>query len=1287
MDAARWQRLNDLFHAAVGHAAGERQAWLERVCADDVLLIDEVTRLVRAHERTNALGPLTESLGTVTVPAAGEAPPIASAFFGTDRFTVRRLLGAGGMGIVYEVHDRTRDEIVALKTLLRTSAAAIYRLKREFRSLADVAHANLVALYELHVEDAHCFFTMELINGVGFADYVRAVAGESLRAERARSGFRQLVHGVSELHRRGKLHRDIKPSNVLVTPDGRVVILDFGLIADLQLQDALSGERIAGTPAYMSPEQALGATASESSDWYSVGVTLYEALAGHVPSDTTGLDSSAAGGESDLTLPSGLAEVPDDLRAVCQGLLRREPARRLTGADALLKLDRGTLPASTVTTQRPQVRDTAFVGRQAQLDILDHAFRTIREGRAATVYVSGPSGIDKSALVHQFLSHVRAHEHVVLLSGRCYEHESVPYKALDGVVDSLSHYLAALPRGNADALLPRDVPALAQVFPVLMRVQAVAAAPWRDRDLPDPPVLRRRAFAALRELLARIADRQPVIVYIDDLHWADADSAVLLEELLRPPASPAVLMVVCFRSEEVEAKPFLRAPLERTGVDTALPLSLGPMADEEACALIASVVPGEASVTQDERLQITREAGGNPFFLEQLARHLAIAPGERGRARTLTDVLDARVRELPPGARDFLETLAVCARPMAPSLVCEACGLGGDERPFVALLRAAKLVRSSGSAERLEIYHDQIRNALAEQVSVEGILRIHQRMVQTLMARRIDDPEALFEHCRGAGDRDGASMHADLAARKAEAALAFDRAAVFYGHALALAPQAAARAAWKEALATALANAGRPADAADAYLDAAAGSRRLQRVELERRAAEQLLIGGHMERGVKVLRTVLEAVGMRMAPDGHAALASLMIRRAQLRWRGLTFVERSASQVPVEDLLRIDTCWSAMSGLAMVNNVRAADFETRHLILALNAGEPYRVARAFAAEAAFAAIGGGPVRQRAEEMAERALEMSGHLANPRATALCAVATGLAALMVGEWKQASILSERAVHLLRDRCTGVTWELGMAQASWLTALSYQGQLQDVADRIPGVVTAARDSGNLFVETSTRTRALTIVELAADDPDEAERQADEVMARWSHSEWDHQQFNYMVARSMTALYRCRGDAAWRCVTENRAALRGSLLLRAQLLRVEASYLRGRCALAVAASGRERRAFLAVARGEAHRIVRERRRWSDPLAKLLSAGVASGEGRPDLAADRLAAAADEFDLADMNLYAAVARRRLGQILGGDRGQDLVRQADLFMTAHSVRNPARMTRMFAPGFPDELSG
>ena len=820
--------------------------------------------------------------------------------------------------------------------------------------------------------------------------------------------------------------------------------------------------------------------------------------------------------------------------------------------------------------------------------------------------------------------------------------------------------------------MPRDVAALAQLFPVMMRVDAVAAAPrreGRDGERPDPPILRRRAFTALRELLARIADRSPVVVFIDDLHWADADSAVLLEDLLRPPDAPAVLMVACFRSEEAEAKPFLLAPFAPGAVDMAVPLSLGPMTDDEARTVIESVMPADTPTGRDDCLLIAREARGNPFFLEELARDLAMTPVAPAHGRTLADMLDRRLRELPSGARRFLETLAVCARPISPSLVFQASGLAGNERPLVALLRSAHLVRSSGSAERVEIYHDRIREALEAQLPVDDVQRVHRAMVETLEARHIDDPEALFEHALGAGARDRALTHAVHAAKKADAALAFDRAALFYRHALDLAPGGAPHLEWKEARATALANAGRPAEAAEAYLDAAADAERLHRAELERRGAEQFLIAGHIDRGVDVMRGVLGAAGMWLPRSPRTAFASLLLHRAQLRWRGLAFVERDASQVPAETLLRIDACWSVLTGLALVDSIRAWDFETRHLLLALKAGEPSRIARAFAIEVSFAALAGGPSRQRASEFAERAQAMAERLGHPHAVALSTLAAGGAAMLVGEWRKARLLADRGLSLLRDRCTGVTWELNAAQTIAVGSLLYQGDFGEVWRRLPGLVAAAHDSGNLYMETELRTRMLSLAYLAADDPDGGEREGVLSMERWGHRQFDRQRHNVLRASALRALYRGDGDAAWRLLDENSRAIRRSLLFRTQFLRLETSYLRACCALAAAAARRDAPALLAVARHEARRLAREGMRWSDPLSRLVSAAVARAEGDTAVAAQRLAAAADGFDLADMNVYAAsrpapagrTARRRARPRADtpGGRGHDCPRRQE----------------------------
>jgi len=1291
MDADRWQRVDDLFQAAIARAGEERRAFLNEACAGDDGLRHELDRLVRAHERSRGFLEIPIAAEALRILAAAEdqssvqstltAFRTGTAFRGTDRFAVRRQLGAGGMGVVYEVHDRVRGEVVALKTFLRARAADIYRLKREFRSLADVAHPNLVSLYELVVEGADCFFTMELVHGVNLVEYVRApTATPAIRAERVRHVFRQLVEGIGALHRRGKLHRDIKPSNILVTPDGRVVILDFGLASDVVPDDAAAGESLAGTPAYLAPERRPGVLPSEGHDWYSVGVTLYEALTGRLTFDGSLEDVLRRKREADPCPPAEIApDVPDDLNALCIGLLRRDPVQRMSVQQAAQILQRDSV-SSGEAHPPPADKEPPFVGRHWQLDGLETALRKVKLGTAAAIYVHGPSGIGKSALIQCFLDRVLSREPVVVLRGRCYEYESVPFKALDGVIDSLSQLLSSLPRSQSDPLLPPDLMALLRLFPVMQRVEASASIRRSEQQHTDPLVLRQRAFTALRELLTRLAARQPLVVYIDDLHWADADSAVLLEELLRPPQAPPILTIACLRTEEIASKPFLQALLERTGSKAGTGLPLEPMTDDEARALLAFALGVGVSVGGETLLQIAREAGGNPFLLRQLAGYLAADP-TRGHRVTFAEMLDERVRALPREGQRFLETLAICGRPMAPDLVCDACGASIEKQSLVAMLRASHFIRSSGSSERVETYHDRIREALAAQMAPGAVRQIHALMVQALVARGSDDCEALYAHYRGAGDHMGASTQAALAARKAVAALAFDRAASFYRCAIELAPDSPVRFEWKQGLAGALANAGRSTEAADVYLDAAGGADQTRRVELQRRAAEQMLIGGHIDRGLDIARAVLREVGIRLATTPHMALASFLVRRAQLRWRGLEFVRRDVDRIPSEDLLRIDTCWSVTTGLTLVDSIRAADFHTRHLLLALDAGDMYRIARGMALEVGFSAVIGGPNMRRTLKLIERAHAMAERVGHPHAIALSTLAAGMAAYLVGQWSKATLLCERALVILRDQCVGVTWELNCAQNFLLGSLLYEGKLHEVSRQLPILLANAREHGNLYFETELRTR-MTLVWLAANHPDEGEQQANDVMKRWSHEGFHRQHYNHVLARVQTELYRGRAQPAWQLIAENWAAIKRSHLLRVQWARIEAAYVRGRCALLMVANGRDARGFLSVARGEVRRIEREKMPWSDPLGLLMSAAVAYLEGDAEAAECRLVGALDGFDRAKMKLYAAVARRRLGTLMNDDGGRELVRRAEDWMASQDIKEPALMTQLIAPGFP-----
>ena len=673
----------------------------------------------------------------------------AQNFKAPARFTIQRRLGSGGFGVVHEAYDRERQTVVALKELTRNDPTALYRFKREFRTLSDLAHPNLVTLYELIAEQDQWLLAMELIRGVNFLDYVHnaqpfgAVPGFSstpsasetaptvagadpvdgiggerpirprFRPDLLRSGLRQLVDGVRHLHHHGILHRDIKPSNVLVTKDGRVVLLDFGLATELTVEQQADTLRIAGTPEYMSPEQAAGTPLTEASDWYSVGVVLYLALTGHPPFSGSFQDVLMDKQQREPIPPRELVRnLPDDLESLCRDLLRRDPAARPSGVDIVGRLSEESSAPVRSETQSRSSKAHPFVGREHQLAVMREAYQAARGGKAVTLYLRGSSGMGKTALVRHFLHTIRDNdEEVVVLAGRCYEQEAVPYKALDSLVDALAEYLRGLPRADAESLLPRGMWTLARMFPVLQRVDAVMATPRPIAEIRDSHELRRRASAALREMVSRLAKRHPLILFIDDLQWGDVDSASLLTDLLRPPDPPALLVIACYRGEEAETSPVLRTllmlqPNSDTGDVKAV--DVGELSPTEADELVHSLA-GDDHVSNGRADVIARESGGHPFFIDQLVRYGQSDPTET----SLDSVLLGRAARLPATARALLEVTAVAGRPIDVAVANKAADLESGDYDVVTALRAGQFVRTRVTSTReIEPYHDRVRETI-----------------------------------------------------------------------------------------------------------------------------------------------------------------------------------------------------------------------------------------------------------------------------------------------------------------------------------------------------------------------------------------------------------------------------------------------------------------------------------------------------------------------------------------------------------------------------------------------
>jgi serine/threonine protein kinase/tetratricopeptide (TPR) repeat protein len=1238
------------------------------------------------------------------------------AAFASKRFEIVRTLGEGGMGIVYEALDRERGGRVALKTLRNASAEHLARLKREFRAMQDVQHTNLVALRELVCEDQRWFLTMDLVDGVDFIQFVQATplvepmapssedtsmsgSAPTIRMAaphedapvfddaRLRAALRQVTEGLLALHAVGMVHCDIKPSNVLVRRDGRVVVLDFGLVAETRT-DATTIEG-AGTPTYMAPEQASGHVGPEA-DWYAVGVLLYQALTGRVPFNGPALQVMMRK-QSEMPIPPSAigVGVPPDLDALCTALLRFKPGERPNGGAVLRHLGGAPRPseASASRTLTP-----TFVGRAKELGELADALRESRSEGFAIV-VEGESGVGKSRLVRRFTEQILIEDpRTVVLAGRCYERESGPYKAFDGVMDMLARLLARMPEVDARAFLPTRPAPLAQVFPVLQRVPAIADAVRRPAPALDPLEVRSRAFGALRETLTRIGDSRTFVVVIDDAQWADDDSLALLAELTRAPDRPRLLLIATVRNATMGNESALLLNDEHTAMrlDRALGaavrhIALGPLSRQEARELASNLIEraGAGSVQTMDADAIAAEARGHPLFIDVLARQTVQADGSVAFQARLEDALGAELSALDGDAREVVETVALAAAPLAQRVVQRAAPISPDHfAGAVQRLRIAHLVVTSGARgdDPIEPYHDRVRAAVFATLTDARRIEVHRAIARALERETGADPAALAFHWREAGDLVSAARFSVSAGDRAVQALAFDRAAVLYESALASRDAGDPdRRALLVKLGGALESAGRGKRAADVFHLAAEGASATRALDLRRRAAEQLLRSGHFDEGVEALERVLASVGVHLPKTPLGAMVSLLLFRIVLLVRGLRYRERDTTEVSEQALVRLDTCWSASFGLVMSDHVRGAALHARTLLAALRLGESYRVATALGAEVAYSAARGGPWA-RVESVVIRATMAAERSGQPRAIAWTLGATGAANYLHGRWRTTVDLCDRACDQLAT-ASGVAWELDSVRFFGINALAQLGELRTLAQRSSSCLREAGDRGDLYATVNLRIGFGNLRWLVADDSEEARKQIDDAMAQWSKQDFHLEHYYELLARTNLDLYAGGPREAHRRVVRRWRALSRSLLpWRIQLTRINCWHLRARASLAVAAVGDDREAMLRATLADAARIEREEMPWATPLAQMLRAGVAQVRGDAARAASLLRKSIAGFRATDMALHASVARRALGALIGGDEGKTLVTEANAWFAEQTVKRPDGFMAMLAPG-------
>ncbi len=931
-----------------------------------------------------------------------------------------------------------------------------------------------------------------------------------------------------------------------------------------------------------------------------------------------------------------------------------------------------------------------LVGRETELAALRVAFDETAAGSSITVRVVGASGMGKSAIVRHFLDGLSDRGEAVVLRGRTYERESMPYKAFDAVIDVLSRYMTQQEESGAAVTLPADIGVLARIFPVLRNVPGIASS--RQDATIDPHLVRERAFVAFRELLAALARRRPLVLSIDDVHWADVDSASLLLELLRPPGAPPILLVMTHSDGDSLSSPFL------VETETHWPegaerrdIAIGSLDSEGAQLMALALIGLDDEDTRRKAKDIATESGGSPFLIEELARSAsglhrldaATSVESPVAAYTLEQMVGERLASLPNNARQMLGIIAVGGRPMPTSLVGRACEAGDATYELVALLSARRLVKIGlrDGDDVVEARHDRIRDTIVSHLPADVVCDYHSRLARALEETPGTDPEALTIHLLGAGDRERATQYAERAAEQAAEKLAFDRAVRLYRLTLENLPSSSPDVRrLRVRLGNLLEWAGRGPEAAEAYQQAAVGAPDLERAELERAAAVELLASGRIDEGGAVLHRVLKGVGLAAPRSTLGAVVGLVLYGLWLRIRGLKFSERGADDVDRQERARIDALFAAAIGFDVVDVIVGSCMTIRHLSAALRSGDRFQVMRATTLAASFLASRGGKPARFERAVVDIARRLSQSEERPEGKAFFEVSYGIGAFLRGHWREALTLLDSSYSRAQYRGHGAGWQSN-AQVFGCWALNLLGEHAELARRHARLLADAERRGDMYTSVQLRDGSLGVVWLAEDKPDAARRHMREAMATWPKTRYLLQHWHQMFGEAEVELYVGDGPRAYARIEKDTAAVKKSLLLNVQHMRAQTASIRGRSAIAsIDGQPALERQRLAEARRLARSLDKEGMGWTAPLAAILRAGVASVERDVQGAASSLRSAIELAEAAQMSGYAGAARHQLGRLLGGDDGDALVATAQRAMTAQGIRQPARFASTLVPG-------
>jgi eukaryotic-like serine/threonine-protein kinase len=738
----------------------------------------------------------------------GAGAPVA---FARGRYVVQRFLGEGGKKRVYLAHDHRLDRDVAC-ALIKSEGldeAGRARVRREAQAMGRLGgHPHIVTVYDIGEENDQPFIVSQYMGGGSLDNLLDHAEHRRLTLPRALRLAEQVCEALEHAHQRGVVHRDLKPSNVWLTEDGTAKLGDFGLALALDRSRLTVEGMMVGTVAYMPPEQALGRAADARSDLYALGAVLYEMVTGRPP--FLGDDAVAIISQHINTPPVAPSwhnpEVPRALEALILRLLAKPPEERPESAavvrEALAAIS--SLSVSATTTDRVTSADTnpldrlaggVFVGREREIDELRAGLEESLSGRGRLFMLVGEPGIGKTRTAEELITYARLRK-AQALWGRCYEGDGAP--AYWPWVQAIRSYVHD---GDPKSLLSEMGSGAAIIGQVVSEVRE------RLPGLPEPPSLtpeqgRFRLFDSVTTFLKNAANRQPLVLVLDDLHWADKASLLLLQFLAREMRSARLLVIGTYRDVDLRRQhPLSQALGELNREQLSQRIVLRGLTEHDVARFIevtAGLKPPEGLVTA-----VYKETEGNPFFVNEVVR-LLVSERRLEHADTVKswsvsipqgvrEVVGRRLDHVSAACNEVLTIASVIGREFGVDALERVSGLSGDR--LLEVLEEAEgarvIVEVPRTVGRYSFSHALVRETLYEELTTTRRVRLHRQVGEALEAFYGAQPEAhlselahhFFEAAQG-GDVDRAIAYAMRAGDRAAGMMAHEEATRQYEIAL-----------------------------------------------------------------------------------------------------------------------------------------------------------------------------------------------------------------------------------------------------------------------------------------------------------------------------------------------------------------------------------------------------------------------------------------------------------------------------------------------------------------------